>query len=221
MAVSMQDIKVNKYRSITFVINGIPYVFPSQWVLSEKFSSANHVQVPWGNPRFPPIITPIRSSVEVKINVCMWQRDVRATYRIARAVLRTTQKLFATSDKENVDEQEKFILSFHPQTFTEDGEAPVIKQEPQVKETVGSNRVKIPFSDNLNVPWQMQVSCAYVGLGINMACCTLDSFKVKIGKNSAGLYQETWTIKLSEYDLQYVNTKDNPETAYSTRNETN
>lgn len=177
---------------IIILINGIPYFFQRSWVLFEEFELSNRVTMPV-NKDNPPIITPVGGTVTLSMKIPIDNPGMLSKCLLEKGAIRTTQKLFATSNiyYAKTDETKK--------VRTIDG------QRKEVEVTLpmtGAQDIKIPFS-SLNVPWQIQVSCAYVGISINMACCTLDVFNVDTEVKDH-IYSEIWTLRMTEYNVQYV-----------------
>lgn len=67
-----------------------------------------------------------------------------------------------------------------------------------------NNKLTIPFT-KLQVPWEIQISCAYIGINVQLACCILSSFTVSSTPNSSSV--ETWQIGLTEYDISQLRGK--------------
>ncbi|MGL5894677.1 MAG: hypothetical protein ACRCZM_08700, partial [Bacteroidales bacterium] len=77
-------------------------------------------------------------------------------------------------------------------------------------------KLTIPFT-KLKAPWEVQVSCAYFGVGANMACCILEGFSVSTSPSVTG-GMETWQITLTEYNFRQVEAKEEAKKAVSLPN---
>ena len=165
----------NRYAIL--LINGVPYAFHSGWIESENITYSNSIQLSTKKDGIP-IITPETAVANLTIRIPMEKARDKAIYKIAKEVIRSTQHIFATSNSET--------------TITEDGN----------ELYTGKQTLTIPFT-KLEVPWEVQVSCAYFGLGIQMACCVLQDFSVSTYPLRSG-FTEVWSIGLTEYSFRRV-----------------
>lgn len=75
-----------------------------------------------------------------------------------------------------------------------------VTQQAFATSSPGAKKFTVPFT-KLELPWEVQISCAYFGVGIQMACCTLNSFSVATAPKMNG-FNETWSIGLTEFSIK-------------------
>lgn len=160
------------------IINGVPYVFPRAMITGETYAISSEIQLPTA-PDFPPIITPGFRTANITIKIPQGEWKNKAAFKIAKQVIRTTQFLFA---------QRNNYLNENNQIVSDE------------KNATGANgsKLTIPFT-NMQVPWELQISCAYFGITTQVACCIVSSFSVS--QNPQDSTDEIWTIGLTEYDV--------------------
>lgn len=165
----------NRYAIL--LINGVPYMFHAGWIEAESVTFSSDIQLPTQRGGVP-VVTPVAATANIDIRIPMEGMANRGIYKVAKEVIRVTQHIFATSNSER--------------TITKDGG----------EIFTGTKSIMIPFT-KLKIPWEVQVSCAYFGLGVQMACCVLQDFSVTTAPMQSG-FTERWSISLTEYNFRRV-----------------
>lgn len=159
-----------KNQRVLVVINGVPYDFPAAWITGEDMTHQSSVEL--SNTGDAPLIMAQQAQATVSIQIPMAGPRQRTKYKIAKEIIRGTQYIFSNKTR---------ALDENTGEFT------------------GQGPMKIPFTD-LKVPWQMMISCAYIGVGVQLACCTLDSFACSVSPKDYG-FDETWTMQFSQFKI--------------------
>lgn len=168
-------------KKAILLINGVPYVFDEGFIESETYSISSDIQLPTAQD-YPPVITPGFRAANVTLSLPTGEWKNRVKYKTAKEIIRVTQFMFA--------QRNNFL--------NEQGQ--IVSTEQNSTANLG-NKLTIPFT-KLKVPWEIQISCAYFGINVQLACCILSSFSVTSNPQSST--GEMWQIGLTEYDVSQI-----------------
>ncbi len=176
-----------KNKQVVLLINGIAYFFPFAFVEDESYHIGSSVQLPTKSESMP-IITPNIRTASITLAIPTGEWKNRQAYKTAKEIIRITQFMFAQRDYQANDQ-----YNSHHQ-YDLNGSQKTSYQ------SLGS-KITIPFT-NLQMPWQIQIACAYIGINIQLSCCILSSFSVSTSYASCDV--EMWNIGLCEYDISQI-----------------
>ena len=180
-------------RRAILMINGVPYAFHQGFIESETYSIGSDIQLPTAQD-CPPVITPGFRTATISLMIPTGEWKNKLAYKTAKEVIRITQFMFA--------QRNNFLNENSDVASTEENSTQNLTNKQ-------GNKLTIPFT-KLEVPWEIQISCAYFGINIQLACCILSSFTVSSNPQSST--GESWQIGLTEYDISQIRGEPNTKT---------